>query len=93
MDAMSEPASESSAQHSSVQHGAPILDVPIESEPIRVGQFLKLAGLADDGGHARELLESGDVLLNGRPENRRGAQMQAGDVVAVAGHRARPVAG
>lgn len=88
MDAMSEPASESSAQR-----GAPILDVPIDSEPIRIGQFLKLAGLADDGGHARELLESGDVLLNGRPENRRGAQMQAGDVVAVAGHRARPVAG
>ena len=69
------------------------MDVPIDSEPIRIGQFLKLAGLAEDGGHARELLESGDVLLNGRPENRRGAQLKAGDVVAIAGNRVRPVVG
>ncbi|WP_130288814.1 RNA-binding S4 domain-containing protein [Pseudonocardia sediminis] len=73
--------------------GAPIMDVPIDSEPIRIGQFLKLAGLAEDGGHARELLESGDVTLNGRPENRRGAQLKAGDVVAVAGHKVRPTIG
>lgn len=73
--------------------GAPILDVPIDSEPIRIGQFLKLAGLAEDGGHARELLESGDVTLNGRPENRRGAQLSSGDVVSVAGVRARPRTG
>ncbi|RZT84175.1 ribosome-associated protein [Pseudonocardia sediminis] len=69
------------------------MDVPIDSEPIRIGQFLKLAGLAEDGGHARELLESGDVTLNGRPENRRGAQLKAGDVVAVAGHKVRPTIG
>ncbi|MBW0101971.1 RNA-binding S4 domain-containing protein [Pseudonocardia sp. KRD-291] len=69
------------------------MDVPIDSEPIRIGQFLKLAGLAEDGGHARELLESGDVTLNGRPENRRGAQLKAGDVVAVAGTRVRPTVG
>ena len=71
-------------------NGAPIIDVPIDAEPIRIGQFLKLAGLAEDGGHARELLESGDVLVNGRPENRRGAQLRRGDVVAVGGTRARP---
>lgn len=82
---MSEPANTPS--------GAPIIDVPIESVPIRIGQFLKLAGLAEDGGHARELLECGEVLLNGRPEHRRGAQMQAGDVVAVGGTRARPTTG
>ncbi len=82
---MNEPASDSPARR-----GAPIMDVPIDSEPIRIGQFLKLAGLAEDGGHARELLESGEVMLNGRPENRRGAQLRAGDVVAVAGHRIRP---
>ncbi|MDN5917505.1 MAG: RNA-binding S4 domain-containing protein [Pseudonocardia sp.] len=69
------------------------MDVPIDAEPIRIGQFLKLAGLAQDGGHARELLESGDVTLNGRPENRRGAQLRAGDVVAVAGNRVRPTVG
>ena len=69
----------------------PILDIPISDAPIRLGQFLKLAGLAEHGAHAKELLEEGEVQVNGRPETRRGAQLQAGDVVSVSGHRARPV--
>lgn len=69
----------------------PIDDVPLSGEPIRLGQFLKLAGFAEDGSHAKELLEAGEVHVNGRPESRRGAQLRAGDVVAVAGRRARPV--
>ena len=70
----------------------PIRDVEIREEPIRLGQFLKLAGLAEDGAHARELVEAELVQLNGRVETRRGAQLRIGDVVAVDGHRARPVA-
>ena len=78
------------AMSGSSQRRGPISDVPIDAEPIRIGQFLKLAGLAEDGGHARELLEAGEVSLNGRPEHRRGAQLRRGDVVAVAGARVRP---
>ena len=70
---------------------SPIVDVPLASEPIRLGQFLKLANLAEDGAHARELVEAGEVEVNGRVETRRGAQLRAGDVVAVRGRRARPV--
>lgn len=70
---------------------SPILDVPLTDEPIRVGQFLKLAGLAEHGAHAKELLEAGEVQVNGRVETRRGAQLRSGDVVAVHGHRARVV--
>ena len=66
-------------------------DVVITTDSIRLGQFLKLAGLAEDGGHAKELLEAGDVQVNGRVETRRGAQLRSGDVVAVGGRRARPV--
>jgi ribosome-associated protein len=69
----------------------PILDVPISRDPIRVGQFLKLAGLAEHGVHAKELLEAGEVQVNGRLETRRGTQLRTGDVVAVRGRRARPV--
>lgn len=65
-------------------------DVPISAEPIRIGQFLKLANLAEDGVHARELLESGVVTVNGDVEHRRGAQLRRGDVVAVDGTRVRP---
>ncbi|HLU60249.1 MAG TPA: RNA-binding S4 domain-containing protein [Pseudonocardia sp.] len=67
----------------------PIQDVPVAQHPIRLGQFLKLAGLAEDGGHARELLDAGQVQVNGRPEARRGAQLRPGDVVAVGDLRAR----
>ncbi|GAA5129599.1 RNA-binding S4 domain-containing protein [Pseudonocardia adelaidensis] len=70
----------------------PIQDVPVAEYPIRLGQFLKLAGLADHGAHARELVEAEEVQVNGRLETRRGAQLRAGDVVAVGGHRARVVA-
>jgi ribosome-associated protein len=69
----------------------PIMDIPIAEDPIRLGQFLKLAGLAEHGGHAKALLDAGEVELNGRVETRRGAQLHAGDVVAVSGQRARPV--
>lgn len=71
----------------------PIHDVELTEEPIRLGQFLKLAGLAEDGGQAKGLLEAGDVLVNGRVETRRGAQLRGGDVVAVGAQRARVVAG
>lgn len=71
----------------------PIVAVPIREEPIRLGQFLKLAGLAEDGGQAKGMLEAGEVMVNGRPETRRGAQLKAGDVVAVGEQRARPVLG
>jgi ribosome-associated protein len=68
-----------------------ILDVPISEDPIRLGQFLKLAGLAEHGGHAKALLEAEEVLVNGRVETRRGTQLRAGDVVAIGDRRARPV--
>lgn len=70
---------------------SPILDVPLVEEPIRLGQFLKLAGFAEHGAHAKELLEAGEVQVNGRVETRRGTQLRSGDVVAVDGRRARPV--
>jgi ribosome-associated protein len=69
-----------------------VREVGIDDEVIRLGQFLKLAGLAEDGGHARALLEAGEVTVNGRQEVRRGRQLRDGDVVAVGGERARLVA-
>ncbi|MCP2261999.1 ribosome-associated protein [Streptoalloteichus tenebrarius] len=68
-----------------------IRNVEISDDSIRLGQFLKLSGLAEDGGHARALLEAGEVTVNGRGETRRGRQLQNGDVVAVGGEKARLV--
>ncbi|MCL1870156.1 MAG: RNA-binding S4 domain-containing protein [Promicromonosporaceae bacterium] len=58
--------------------------VPIRDDMIRLGQFLKLAGLADTGNEARDLIADGEVQVNGEVETRRGRQLAKGDVVAVA---------
>jgi ribosome-associated protein len=58
-------------------------EVEIRGDTIRLGQLLKLAGVVGSGGDARELLASGDVLVNGEQEERRGRQLHPGDVVAV----------
>lgn len=59
--------------------------MPLRDESIRLGQFLKLAGLAEDGAEARELVTSGEVQVNGQTETRRGRQLSSGDRVDVAG--------
>ena len=56
---------------------------------IRLGQLLKLVGVVDTGGAARELLESGHVRVNGEAESRRGRQLRPGDVVAASGRELR----
>jgi ribosome-associated protein len=60
-------------------------EVPIRGEMIRLGQLLKLAGVVDSGGEIHDLLATEVVLVNGEPEQRRGRQLHAGDVVAVGG--------
>ena len=66
-------------------------DVAVRDDGIRLGQLMKLAGLADTGADARVLLELGEVEVNGQPEGRRGRQLHAGDVVAVGEEQVRVV--
>jgi ribosome-associated protein len=66
-----------------------VRDVAIREDSIRLGQLLKLAGLADSGGHARELVQAGEVLVNGELETRRGRQLRRGDLVTVDGEKVR----
>jgi ribosome-associated protein len=66
-----------------------VRDVRIRDETIRLGQALKLAGLAGSGGDARALIEDGAVRVNGEIETRRGRQLRRGDVVAVGGEAVR----
>lgn len=58
-------------------------DIAIRDASIRLGQLLKLAGLVEDGGHARAVLDSGVVLVDGDVETRRGRQIRPGDVVTA----------
>jgi ribosome-associated protein len=60
-----------------------VRDVTIRGDTIRLGQALKLSGLAASGGEARALLEQGAVTVNDEVESRRGRQLHRGDVVAL----------
>ena len=67
----------------------PIDDVPIGGDTIRLGQFLKFAGLLDSGGEVKEVIAEGHVLVNGEVDVRRGRQLTVGDVVTIDGRRLR----
>lgn len=66
-------------------------DVPIRDESIRLGQFLKLAGLIDSGADAKAVIADGQVSVNGDIDLRRGRQLHPGDRVSIAGRSARVV--
>lgn len=66
-------------------------DVEIRGDTIRLGQLLKLSGVAGTGGEARELVQEGEVRVNGEVELRRGRQLHRGDVVEAGAEAIRIV--
>jgi ribosome-associated protein len=68
-----------------------VREVEVRGDVIRLGQLLKVAGIADSGGEAKELIAGGGVTVNGEPETRRGRQLRAGDLLAAAGQEVRLV--
>ncbi|MDZ8276200.1 RNA-binding S4 domain-containing protein [Microbacterium aquimaris] len=67
----------------------PIEDVPIGGDGIRLGQFVKYAGLLDSGGDVKEAIIDGYVTVNGEVDRRRGRQLQIDDVVGFGARRVR----
>lgn len=68
---------------------ARVEDVLIGGEAIRLGQFLKFAGILDSGGDVKEVIIDGYVTVNGEIDRRRGRQLQLGDIVGYEGRRLR----
>lgn len=66
-----------------------VQEVEVGEVGIRLGQLLKLAGIAESGGSVKTLLAEGLVEVNGRPETRRGAQLSRGDNVRCGEHWVR----
>jgi ribosome-associated protein len=69
-----------------------VSEVAIRGEVIRLGQLLKVAGLIDSGAEVKAFLAEQSVLVNGEPEDRRGRQLRAGDVVVVGDRELRVTA-
>jgi len=52
---------------------------------IKLDQFLKWRGIVDTGGQAKQLIQEGQVRVNGQAERRRGRKLVNGDTVTVGG--------
>lgn len=60
-----------------------IEEIPISILPIRLGQFLKLAEMAQDGLEAKLRIQNREVRINGGIETRRGKQLSDGDLISL----------
>lgn len=59
--------------------------VQLSTLPIRLGQFLKVQNVVQDGIEAKMRIQDGEVLVNGEIEMRRGKQLQTGDTITFDG--------
>lgn len=55
----------------------------LESEYIELIKLLKTTHIANTGGHAKLMVEEGEVSLNGNTEHRKRAKIRLGDTVEV----------
>lgn len=59
--------------------------IKIKDEFIKLGQALKLAGLVDSGLEAKDVIQAGEVLVNGEVDTRRGKKLIPGDTFSYQG--------
>jgi ribosome-associated protein len=57
--------------------------VRINTDTIKLDQFLKYCGAAATGSEAKYLIKDGNILVNGVEERRRGRKLSKGDVIRV----------
>lgn len=59
----------------------------MNTEYIKLSQFLKFIGLAETGGHAKILVKELEIKVNGEKETRPGRKLYPGDIVLVDGRK------
>lgn len=60
-----------------------------EPKTLCLDQFLKLSWVVETGGHAKFLIQNGEVKVNGEIETRRRRKLVVGDVVELGGKQLR----
>ena len=58
-------------------------EIKIDTEYIKLDQFLKLAGLVNTGGHAKILIKNSEVEVNGETCTMRGKKLRKNDEVKI----------
>lgn len=56
---------------------------------IRLGQVLKAVGFVDSGAEAKEVIQDGQVKVNGETELRRGRKLYKGDIASYEGREVK----
>lgn len=64
----------------------------VRGEFIALDQLLKVTGLVGSGGEAHQLIDAGEVRVDGRSESRRRAKLRPGQRVECQGQRVELVA-
>ena len=59
--------------------------IVLREEFIKLGQALKAVGFVEDGVEAKIEIQSGNVLVNGEPDLRRGRKLYENDIVSFHG--------
>lgn len=59
----------------------------LKDEYIELLKLLKLLRIAQTGGHAKMMVEDGEVIRNGEPEFRKRAKLKKGDVIEISGQK------
>ena len=62
-----------------------MLEFKLKEDHIELMKLLKLLRIAQTGGHAKIIVEEGEVVRNGEPEYRKRAKLVKGDVLEVMG--------
>ena len=65
----------------------PMKTITITTEFIKLQDLMKLANLVETGGEAKELIQGGEVQVNGETCTMRGKKIRPGDVVAFDGQK------
>lgn len=60
--------------------------IPISTEHIKLDSLLKFSGMCQTGGHAKELIQKGQVSVNGEICLMRGKKIRPGDRVELEGN-------
>ena len=64
-------------------------NIKINTEYIKLDQFLKWCGVVETGAQAKEFILNGMVKVNGETELRRGKKLRDGDIVEIRGKEFR----
>lgn len=59
--------------------------IEISTEFIKLDQFLKWVGIADNGSFAKMMILNGDVKVNGIAAMERGKKLRKGDRIEIEG--------